>query len=47
MVFTVEPGLYVPISAAPDTRTRSSCTKEGIEILTYCPRDLKSMIIPV
>jgi len=47
MVFSVEPGLYVPELGGfrhADTVVITEC---GMEILTYYPRDLASLTIPV
>jgi len=47
MVFTVEPGVYVPDFAGFRHSDTVAVTETGIEFLTYYPRDLESMIIPV
>lgn len=47
MVVTVEPGLYVPEFAGFRHSDTVLVTKEGSEMLTYYPRDLESLIIPV
>jgi Xaa-Pro aminopeptidase len=47
MVFTVEPGLYVPQLGGFRHSDTVAVTEEGIEILTYYPRDLESLTIPV
>ena len=47
MVFTVEPGLYSPELGGFRHSDTTLVTEEGIEILTYYPRDLGSLIIPV
>jgi Xaa-Pro aminopeptidase len=46
-VFTVEPGVYVPEFAGFRHSDTVAVTETGIEFLTYYPRDLESMIIPV
>jgi len=47
MVFTVEPGLYNPQLGGFRHSDTLLITDEGNEILTYYPRDLDSLIIPV
>lgn len=47
MVFTVEPGLYAAHLGGFRHSDTVVVTGEGIEILTYYPRDLDSLIIPV
>lgn len=47
MVVTVEPGLYVPEFAGFRHSDTVLVTKDGSEMLTYYPRDLESLIIPV
>ena len=46
MVFTVEPGLYSPELGGFRHSDTALVTADGIEILTYYPRDLGSLIIP-
>lgn len=46
MVFTVEPGLYVPELGGFRHSDTVLITEEGVEILTYYPRDLESLTIP-
>jgi Xaa-Pro dipeptidase len=46
MVFTVEPGLYSPELGGFRHSDTVLVTDAGIEILTYYPRDLASLIIP-
>jgi len=46
MVFTVEPGLYAPDLGGYRHSDTVLVTEDGIEILTYYPRDLASLIIP-
>ena len=46
MVFTVEPGLYSPELGGYRHSDTVLVTESGIEILTYYPRDLASLIIP-
>jgi Xaa-Pro aminopeptidase len=45
MVFTVEPGLYTPDLGGFRHSDTVLVTEDGIEILTYYPRDLASLII--
>lgn len=47
MVFTVEPGLYVPELGGFRHSDTVVVTEDGNEILTYYPRDLESLTIPV
>ncbi|MBI3913894.1 MAG: aminopeptidase P family protein [Chloroflexi bacterium] len=47
MVFTVEPGLYVPELGGFRHSDTAVVTQDGIEMLTYYPRDLASLTIPV
>ncbi|MCW5849849.1 MAG: aminopeptidase P family protein [Anaerolineae bacterium] len=47
MVFTVEPGLYAADLGGFRHSDTVLITDDGIEILTYYPRDLESLIIPV
>jgi Xaa-Pro aminopeptidase len=46
MVFTVEPGLYSPDLGGFRHSDTVLVTDDGIEILTYYPRDLESLTIP-
>jgi Recombinase zinc beta ribbon domain/Metallopeptidase family M24 len=46
MVFTVEPGLYAPELGGFRHSDTVLITEDGIELLTYYPRDLESLIIP-
>jgi len=46
MVFTVEPGLYSPELGGFRHSDTALVTHDGLEILTYYPRDLASLIIP-
>jgi Xaa-Pro dipeptidase len=46
MLFTVEPGLYSPELGGFRHSDTVLVTEDGIEILTYYPRDLASLIIP-
>jgi Xaa-Pro aminopeptidase len=46
MVFTVEPGLYVTEMGGFRHSDTVVVTEDGIEILTYYPRDLENLIIP-
>ncbi|MDR7554951.1 MAG: Xaa-Pro peptidase family protein [Armatimonadota bacterium] len=47
MVFSVEPGLYVPGVAGFRHSDTVVVTDDGIELLTYYPRDLASLVVPV
>jgi len=47
MVFTVEPGLYVPELGGFRHSDTVAITEEGIEMMTYYPRDLESLTLPV
>ena len=47
MVFTVEPGLYPPDLGGFRHSDTVVVTGDGIDILTYYPRDLGSLIIPI
>lgn len=47
MVFTVEPGLYVPGLGGFRHSDTVAVTGNGIEIMTYYPRDLESLTLPV
>jgi len=47
MVFTVEPGLYVPGIGGFRHSDTVLVTEDGIEIMTYYPRDLASLTIPI
>jgi Xaa-Pro aminopeptidase len=47
MVFTVEPGLYAPDLGGYRHSDTVLVTETGIEILTYYPRDLASLVIRV
>jgi Xaa-Pro dipeptidase len=47
MVFTVEPGIYVPGFAGFRHSDTVAVTEDGIEYLTYYPRDLESLTIPI
>jgi Xaa-Pro aminopeptidase len=47
MVFTVEPGLYVPSLGGFRHSDTVLITDDGIEIMTYYPRDLASLTLPV
>ena len=46
MVFTVEPGLYVPDLGGFRHSDTVLVTEDNIEVLTYYPRDLESLTIP-
>lgn len=47
MVFTVEPGLYSPEVGGFRHSDTAVVTEEGIELVTYYPRDLESLTIPL
>ncbi|MBI4277345.1 MAG: aminopeptidase P family protein [Armatimonadetes bacterium] len=47
MVFSVEPGIYVPDLGGFRHSDTLLVTETGIEMLTYYPRDLEAMTIPV
>lgn len=47
MVFTVEPGLYVPAIGGFRHSDTVVITEDGIEMLTYYPRDLESLTLLV
>lgn len=47
MVFTVEPGLYSPGVGGFRHSDTVLVTDDGIEILTYYPRDLDSLTLPI
>ncbi|HET9015258.1 MAG TPA: Xaa-Pro peptidase family protein [Thermomicrobiaceae bacterium] len=47
MVFTVEPGIYVPGLGGFRHSDTVAVTPTGYEMLTYYPRDLASLTIPV
>lgn len=47
MVFTIEPGIYVPGIGGFRQSDTVVITDDGIEILTYYPRDIDSLTIPV
>ncbi len=46
MVFTVEPGLYAPELGGFRHSDTVAISDDGIEMMTYYPRDLDSLIIP-
>jgi Xaa-Pro aminopeptidase len=46
MVFTVEPGLYTPSLGGFRHSDTVHVTADGIELLTYYPRDLESLTLP-
>jgi Xaa-Pro aminopeptidase len=47
MVFTVEPGLYAPNLGGFRHSDTVAISSDGIEIMTYYPRDWSSLVIPV
>jgi Xaa-Pro dipeptidase len=46
MVFTVEPGLYAPTVGGFRHSDTVAVTDDGVEWLTYYPRDLESLTLP-
>lgn len=46
MVFTIEPGIYVPGVGGFRQSDTVVITEDGIDILTYYPRDIESLTIP-
>jgi Xaa-Pro aminopeptidase len=46
MVFTVEPGLYVPELGGFRHSDTVLVTDDGVELLTYYPRELDALVIP-
>lgn len=46
MVFTVEPGLYAPGLGGFRHSDTVAVTADGVQMLTFYPRDLESLIIP-
>lgn len=47
MVFTVEPGIYVPGLGGFRHSDTVRITEDGIALMTYYPRDLESLTLPV
>ena len=47
MVFTVEPGIYVPGLGGFRHSDTVAVTPDGVEMITYYPRDLASLTIPI
>jgi Xaa-Pro dipeptidase len=47
MVFTVEPGLYSPELGGFRHSDTAVVTDEGVELVTYYPRDIESLTLPV
>jgi Xaa-Pro aminopeptidase len=47
MVFTVEPGLYVPGIGGFRHSDTVAITEDGIEVMTYYPRALESLTLPM
>jgi Xaa-Pro aminopeptidase len=47
MVLTVEPGLYVAGLGGFRHSDTVVITEDGLELITYYPRDLESLTIPV
>lgn len=47
MVFTVEPGLYIPEVGGFRHSDTVVITEDGVELMTYYPRDLESLTIPI
>lgn len=46
-VYSIEPGLYIPGKAGYRHSDTILITEEGVELITYYPRDLESLMIPV
>jgi len=47
MVFTVEPGLYTPELGGFRHSDTAVVTEDGVELVTYYPRDLESLSLPL
>jgi Xaa-Pro aminopeptidase len=47
MVFTVEPGIYAPSLGGFRHSDTVAVTDDGLEFMTYYPRDLESLTLPV
>jgi Xaa-Pro dipeptidase len=47
MVFTVEPGLYAPELGGFRHSDTVAITEDGLEMMTYYPRDLESLVIEI
>lgn len=47
MVMTVEPGLYIPKLGGFRHSDTVVITEDGVELLTYYPRDLQSLTLPL
>jgi Xaa-Pro aminopeptidase len=47
MIFTVEPGLYTPELGGFRHSDTVLIAEDGIELLTYYPRDLESLVVPI
>lgn len=47
MVFSIEPGLYVPGLGGFRHSDTVLVTESGVEVMTYYPRELEDLIIPV
>jgi Xaa-Pro aminopeptidase len=47
MVFTVEPGIYAPTLGGFRHSDTVAVTADGLEFMTYYPRDLESLTLPV
>ena len=47
MVFTVEPGLYARELGGFRHSDTVAITKDGIEVMTYYPRDLEGLTLPI
>jgi Xaa-Pro aminopeptidase len=47
MVFTVEPGLYDSNQGGFRHSDTVAVTEDGIEMMTYYPRDLDSLTLPL
>jgi Xaa-Pro dipeptidase len=46
-VYSIEPGLYIPGKAGYRHSDTILITNDGVELLTYYPRDLESLTVPV
>jgi Xaa-Pro aminopeptidase len=47
MVFTVEPGFYAPNLGGFRHSDTVAITADGIQLMTYYPRDWQNLVIPV
>ena len=46
-VFSIEPGIYIPGHGGYRHSDTILITEEGVEMLTYYPRSLEELIVPV